>query len=351
MAEQNMPCAIVLDVKLPGIQGPQVLDMLKDNVNTRHIPVHIVSVTERNINAFQHGAIGHLKKPVTAEQMDQMFTGIENVISKDVKDLLVVEDDDQLRKGIEELLESDVIRITAVGSGGKALELLEKSTYDCMILDLRLPDMSGFDILRTMSDMKDRPSPPVIIYTGKELTKDEQHELNKYADSVVLKGVKSDERLVDETTLFLHTVVEKMGNKVKNKLGEIYDNDSFMKNKKVVVVDDDVRNIFALTDELEELNMLVLKATNGQEALEVLEENPDADIVLMDIMMPVMDGYEAIRRIRQDARFKNLPVLALTAKAMRGDRDKCIKAGANDYLPKPIDFDRLLSTMRVWLKK
>jgi CheY-like chemotaxis protein len=283
--------------------------------------------------------------------MDQMFAGIQNVISKEVKDLLVVEDDDELREGIEHLLESDAIRITAVSNGREALEMLETSTYDCMILDLRLPDMSGFDILRVMAGMNGNPTPPVIIYTGKELTKEEQLELNKYADSVVLKGVKSDERLVDETTLFLHTVVEKMGQKVKSKLSEIYDNDSFMKNKKVVVVDDDVRNVFALTDELEELNMIVVKATNGQEALEVLEENPDADIVLMDIMMPVMDGYEAIRRIRQHDRFRDIPILALTAKAMRGDRDKCIKAGATDYIPKPIDFDRLMSTMRVWLKK
>jgi len=351
LAEACRPHAILLDLSLPGISGWQVLDMLKDNIHTRHIPVHIISAAEKTTDIFRKGAIGYLTKPVTEEQLDDVFNKLDTVISKETRDLLIVEDDTDLRDSIQGIFESSAINITACGEGREALRYLSEKQYDCVILDLSLPDISGFDVLSELSKMEEIPAPPVVIYTGKELTDAEQFEINKYADSVIIKGAKSDERLVDETTLFLHTVSDDLQYKGRGRIEELHDVDGFMKDKKVLAVDDDMRNLFALTDELEELGMVVVKATNGQEALDVLEKDKDIDIVLMDIMMPVMDGYESMRNIRKQPCYKDLPVLALTAKAMREDRNKCIEAGANDYIPKPVDMDRLLSTMRVWLKK
>ncbi|MCK5544259.1 MAG: response regulator, partial [Desulfobulbaceae bacterium] len=350
-ASEYRPHAIILDLSLPGIQGGQVLDMLKNDVATRHIPVHIISAAEKNGDVLKRGAVGYLKKPVTEEQLDQVFTGIKSIISKGIKDLLIVENDESLRKSMEELFDADNIKITSIGKGRDALKLIKAAGYDCMILDLMLPDISGFEVLKEMSKMGDRSTPPVIIYTGKELTKQEQVEINKYADSVVLKGVKSDERLLDEATLFLHTVIEEMGDDGRARFSRVFDSDAALKGKKVLVVDDDMRNLFALTDELEDAGMIAIKATDGKEALDVLNENSDIDLVLMDIMMPVMDGYEAMGEIRKHPKYSRIPIFALTAKAMREDRKKCIDAGANDYLPKPVDIDRLFSTMRVWLRE
>ena len=352
-AKKYLPNAIILDLSLPGIQGEQVLGMLKDDVMTRHIPVHVISAAEKSQDALLKGAIGYLTKPVTSEQLDQVFTSLLNIVNKEVKDLLIVEDDEELRTSIKELHESASIHVTTTSMGKKALELIKNTHFDCMVLDLNLSDISGMEVLRTMSQTKDLTAPPVIIFTGKELSRQEQNEISKYADSVVIKGVMSDERLIDETTLFLHTVIEDLGSHGQSKLSSIYDSDIFMKEKKVLIVDDDMRNLFALTDALEEVNMTVVKATNGQEALDALVADPQISIVLMDIMMPIMDGYEAIRAIRNPKSAipnHKIPILALTAKAMREDRDKCIEAGANDYLPKPVDLERLLSTMRVWLK-
>ncbi|MCP4715441.1 MAG: response regulator [Deltaproteobacteria bacterium] len=351
MAEAYRPHAIILDLSLPGISGWQVLDMLKDNIHTRHIPVHIISASEKTVDALMKGAVGYLTKPVSEDQLEDVLGRLDKMISKETKDLLIVEDDTDLRDGIQGLFDSDAISITATGSGREALGLIRQKQFDCVILDLRLPDITGFEVLKEISAIDGYPAPPVVIYTGTELSDAEQLELSKYADSVIIKGAKSDERLVAETTLFLHTVTDDLHGAGRGRMEELQNVDGFIKGKKVLTVDDDMRNLFALTEELEELGMVVVKATNGREALAVLEKDADIDIVLMDIMMPVMDGYEAMRNIRQQPGLEDLPILALTAKAMREDRSKCIEAGANDYIPKPVDMERLLSTMRVWLKK
>jgi len=266
------------------------------------------------------------------------------------KKLLVVEDDPNLRKIVKELHEFETINVTTCGTGGEAIKLIRNNSFDCVILDLLLPDISGFEVLENISKIEFQSPPPVVVYTGKELNNNEGFALKKYADSVVLKGPMSYEKLLDETTLFLHSVLNNMNNKKKKRIKLNKEVDSFMNGKKVLIVDDDMRNLFALSDELEDYKLEVFKATNGKEALDVLNESEEIDIVIMDIMMPEMDGYEAIKRIRKHSKYKKLPILALTAKAMKEDRKRCIGAGANDYFSKPVDIDRLISTMRVWLK-
>ncbi|MFQ5676752.1 MAG: response regulator, partial [bacterium] len=345
------PSAIILDINLPGIEGWGVLEALKDNSATRHIPVHMMSVEDETIDAFRKGAIGYLTKPVTQEDLDKAFSRIEDMIAKEIKEVLIVEDDENTQKGIMKLLGSDEINQTVVSLGKEAVQKVQSGSYDCMILDLSLPDISGFDVLDELSRSDSAATPPVIVYTGKELTRDEEAELQKYTGSIVIKGVRSEERLLDETALFLHRVVDKLPARKKTMISKLHEGDSLFKGKKILIVDDDVRNTFAISKILQEKGMEVCKAANGQKALESLEKTSDIDLVLMDIMMPVMDGYEAMKRIREQERFRNLPVLALTAKAMKDDRERCIAAGANDYLPKPVDIDRLLSLMRVWLYK
>jgi PAS domain S-box-containing protein len=348
LANHYLPKGIILDINLPGVDGWFVLNALKDNPRTRHIPVHIMSIDDNSQKAIQQGAISFITKPVSQDNLDAAFSKLSAFTDKKVKDLLIVEDDETTKKAIADLVGNSDVKTTAVGTGNDAIQVLESGQIDCMILDLKLPDMNGFELLDKLK--KDKVSiPPIIVYTGRELTKEENKELLKYANSIIIKGVHSEERLLDETALFLHQVVEKLPQEKQKIIHDLHKIDEVFKDKKVMVVDDDMRNIFAISRLLQEKGIDTIKAESGQVALEFLEKTPDIDLVLMDIMMPEMDGYETTRRIREQNQFKELPVIALTAKAMRGDREKCIEAGASDYIAKPVDEDRLFSMMRIWL--
>ena len=349
LALEYSPAAIILDIRLPGMDGWEVLRNLKENPDLRHIPVHFMSVEEPTIDAFSKGAVGYLKKPVNRQDLDRAFLRLEDIVDRKIKNLLVVEDDEQLRKGIVRLIGNGDVQAEEAASGGAALDAIRSRRYDCVILDLGLPDMSGFEMLKKLQGEEPENIPPVIVYTGRALSPEEERELMEYAESIIIKGVRSEERLLDEASLFLHRMVGNMPAKKRKIITDLHDTDVLFRGKRILVADDDMRNVFALSKILEEKGMEVLKAEDGRRALEVLEEQPAADLVLMDIMMPVMDGYETIRRIRAQERFRHLPIIALTAKAMAKDRDQCIAAGASDYLAKPVDVQRLLSMMRVWL--
>lgn len=348
-ADFYKPSAIILDIGLPGIDGWTVMERLKDNSELRHIPVHFMSANDSTLDAMRMGAIGYLTKPVDINKMDIAFGKIEDIISKPVSRLLIVEDDDVQRESIRELIGDGDVSITAVGSGAEALQELENGMYDCMVLDLGLGDMSGFDLLECIRKSETAARVPIIIYTGRDLTRDEEKELNYYAESIIIKGVKSPERLLDESALFLHRVEANLPDEQRDMLKMIHDKEAVLNGKTMLLVDDDMRNVFALSSVLEEKGMEVLIARNGLECLDKLKEENDIDGILMDIMMPKMDGYEAMREIRKQREFAKLPIIALTAKAMKGDRSKCIEAGASDYLAKPVDTDKLLSMLRVWL--
>lgn len=350
LAASIIPSAIILDIKLPGIDGWRVLDILKENPSTRHIPVHIMSGDEETITASSKGAIGYLTKPIKKQELEGAFGKIETFINKKTGKLLLVEDDENLRKSIKILIGDKNVEITDAPSGNDALELLSHNTYDCMILDLGLSDMTGFELIEKINTTHTN-KPPIIIYTGKDLSKEENEMLQKYAESIIIKGVKSEERLLDETSLFMHRVISEMPDKQQSLIKKIHNSDNVFKDKKVLIVDDDMRNIFALTKVLKTNKLLVERAENGKAALEIVKNNPVFDAILMDIMMPEMDGYTAIQEIRKLPKQKNVPIIALTAKAMKEDRQKCIDAGANDYMAKPIIVEKLLSLLRVWLYK
>ncbi|HET8606386.1 MAG TPA: response regulator, partial [Gaiellaceae bacterium] len=300
--------------------------------------------------ALRAGAVAVLEKPVSKEQLDAAFAGIATFIDRGVGNLLVVEDDDVERGAIVELVGAgEDVAVTAVSSSEQALAALEETHFDCMVLDLKLPKMSGFNLLEKVKSDERFRHLPVIVYTGRELTRTEERRLKKYAEAIVVKDVRSPERLLDETTLFLHRVESKLPDERRRMLEQLHSADAVFEGKKVLVVDDDVRNSFALAAVLEEHGMSVVYAENGNEAIAALEARPDVDLVLMDVMMPELDGYEATRRIRAQERFAKLPIISLTAKAMKGDREKSIAAGASDYVTKPVDTEQLLSLMRVWL--
>jgi CheY-like chemotaxis protein len=342
--------AIVLDLNLPGMSGWEVLDALKHDADTRHIPVHIMSVADEDLDAYKRGAMGFLTKPTRQKDLDGAFQKIEEFIARKIKSLLLVEDDAALRKSVRKLLEGSDVAISEVAHGQAALDQLRAQHFDCMILDLSLPDMSGFELLNRLDADDTLPKCPVIVYTGRALTEDENRELLKYADSVIVKGAKSPERLLDETALFLHRVIADMPEDKQRTIKRMLGGEAVLADKEVMIVDDDARNAFALSKLLADRGIKVRIAVNGQKALEMLDKSP-VDLVLMDIMLPDMDGYEITRRIRADERFRRLPILALTVKAMKGDREKCIAAGANDYLAKPVDAERLFSMLRVWLSR
>jgi len=344
--------AIILDIHLPGIDGWTVLDSLKENPTTRHIPIHFMSADDPVPEAFFKGAVGYLTKPVSPEDLETVMASLESMINKEMKDLLLVEDNENQRHAIAKLISDSDVAIREVSTGADALKALRKKPYDCMILDLGLPDMSGFDLLKKME--KDSlitllPPPPVVVYTGRDLTKEEEQKLRHYSESIIIKGVRSEERLLDETSLFLHRLVEKMPEEKRKIITALHDPDRALQDRIILIVDDDMRNVFALSKVLKAKGAITLKAENGVKALELLDERHDVELVLMDIMMPVMDGYETMKRIRAEGRFAKLPIIALTAKAMQRDKEECIAAGASDYLAKPLDIDRLLSMMRVWL--
>ncbi|HSC66228.1 MAG TPA: response regulator, partial [Cellvibrio sp.] len=349
LAVELLPDAILLDIGLPDLSGMNVLQKLKANPLTRHIPVHIVSADDRAETALQMGAVGFAIKPTTRDRLKEVFNKLEDKLTQKVKHVLVVEDDALQRQSVMQLIGDDDVEITAVECGEEAIALLRSTIFDCMIIDLKLPDMQGHELLQRMSTEDICCFPPVIVYTGRNLTRAEESELLKYSRSIIIKGARSPERLLDEVTLFLHKVESELSTERQSMLKTVRSRDRALEGRRVLLVDDDMRNIFALTGALEQKGALVEIARNGFEALEKLNEVADIDIVLMDVMMPGMDGLEATRRIRADGRFLKLPIIAITAKAMKDDQEQCIKAGASDYLAKPIDIDRLYSLLRVWM--
>ncbi|WP_223534864.1 response regulator [Pseudomonas sp. GL-B-16] len=351
LAKAFIPDAILLDMRLPDHSGLTVLQRLKEHAETRHIPVHVISVEDRVEAAMHMGAIGYAVKPTTREELKDVFARLEAKLTQKVKRVLLVEDDALQRDSIARLIGDDDIEITAIGLAQEALDLLRTSVFDCMIIDLKLPDMLGNDLLKRMSTEDICSFPPVIVYTGRNLTRDEEAELRKYSRSIIIKGARSPERLLDEVTLFLHKVESRLSHERQKMLKVARSRDKVFEGRKVLLVDDDVRNIFALTSALEQKGAVVVIGRNGREAIERLNEVQDIDLVLMDVMMPEMDGFEATVEIRKDPRWRKLPIIAVTAKAMKDDQERCLQAGANDYLAKPIDLDRLFSLIRVWLPK
>jgi len=349
LAEQRLPEAILLDIRLPGMSGCTVLKTIKSNPATRHIPVHIITVEETALENLQGGAIGFTTKPVDRQDLEEAFESIAAVVEKKIKDLLLVEDNPAMRLGIVKLIDDTDLNIVEADCGAQALAALKEKSFDCMILDLGLPDMSGFELLERIGAGADLTMPPVIVYTGRELAREDELALRKHAETIIIKGVKSEERLLDEVSLFLHKTVSSMPPAKREMIITLHQREAMFSDKTILLVDDDMRNLFALSKILDERGLQVLKAEDGQKALTLLDSHPEIALVLLDIMMPVMDGYQTAREIRRQARFRDLPIIALTAKALKEDRNRCIAAGANDYLAKPVDIERLFSMLRVWL--
>jgi CheY-like chemotaxis protein len=349
LAREYLPTAVTLDVFLPDMLGWTVLNNLKLDATTRHIPVQMLSVEEEQQHGLSHGAFSYLVKPATTGELETALDRLKSYVAPHTKRLLVIEDNDRERASIVELLGHDDIEIEAVGNGADALSALQQKQFDCCVVDLRLPDMSGFDLLEKLQSEPSLRHLPIVVFTGKELNQEEEMRLRAVAKSIVLKDVQSPERLLDETALFLHRVIAELPEEKRKMIDRLHGSTEALRGQKVLVVDDDARNIFALTTVLENQEMEVLSATNGRHAIEIIQKTPDLGVVLMDIMMPEMDGYETMREIRKDPDFRTLPILALTAKAMKGDREKCLQAGASDYIAKPVNTEQLLSLLRVWL--
>jgi CheY-like chemotaxis protein/signal transduction histidine kinase/HAMP domain-containing protein len=351
LAREFHPTAVSLDVFLPDMLGWTVLNHLKQDPATRHIPVQMLTLDEDRHHGLARGAFAFVTKPSTPEDLDSALSRIKEYAAPRRKRLLIVEDNPAEQMSIRELLGHDDIDVSVASTGAEALEVVTRETFDCVVLDLRLPDMTGFDILERMRDVPAVSDLPVVVFTGKELSPEEDARLHTLARSVVVKGVESPERLLDETALFLHRVVADLPQEKQKMLDRLHRSDEALVGKKVLVVDDDMRNIFALSSVLERRGMAVLTAGTGREAISMLESTPDVAIVLMDIMMPEMDGYATMQVIRQNPSFRRLPIIALTAKAMKGDREKCLEAGASEYLAKPVNTEQLLSALRMWLHR
>ncbi|NJO14479.1 MAG: response regulator [Thioploca sp.] len=349
LAEKYQPHAIILDVGLPLLDGWTVMEKLKNNPDTRHIPVHFMSATEQSSEAKKMGAIGYLLKPISMAELGDAFKKIEHFLANTVKNLLVVVDNSTHQEQILDLVGSNDVQAIVVTTKTQALQHLANNPVDTLILDLDIDQGTGIHLLEQLQSKEEWSQIPVIIHANRDLTEFEESIFQRCAGHLVVKAVRSPERLLDEATLFLHQFEANLPEDKRNMLRMVHDKTAILIHKKVLIVDDDIRNTFALATVLEDHDVDVKVAQNGKEALTVLEEQPDVDIILMDIMMPEMDGYEAIQKIRAQPRFRKLPIIALTAKAMKGDRAKCIEAGANDYLSKPVDTDKLISLMRVWL--
>jgi len=351
LAQDYHPTAITLDIFLPDMLGWTVLAHLKQTPETRHIPVQILTIDEERHHSLERGAFSYLAKPGTTESIEAALERIKKFSLPRVKKLLVVEDDEVASSSIAELIRHDDVEISQAGTGGEALEKMRAGEFDCVVLDLRLPDMDGFDLLDEVRDDPALSDLPIVVFTGKDLTPAEEARLLMVAKSIIIKGVQSPERLLDETALFLHRVVADLPLSKQEMLRSLHQSDAALVGKKVLVVDDDVRNIFAISSILERRGMNVVSANNGQEAIDLVEQQDDVAMVLMDIMMPGMDGYETMRAIRTRPELRALPIIALTAKAMKGDREKCIEAGASDYIAKPVNTDQLLAMLRQWLHR
>ena len=349
LARQYRPTVITLDIFLPDMLGWTVLNNLKLLPETRHIPVQIITMEEERQHGLSHGAFSYLVKPATTEDIENAFDRIKTFVAPRTKQLLVVEDDDVEQQSIVELLGHHDIEITTASTGAEAFNALLDRPFDCCVLDLQLPDMTGFELLDKLQKEPTLRDVPIVVFTGKELSGEEQTRLHAAAKSVVLKNVQSPERLLDETALFLHRVIADLPESKRLMLRRLHESNDALRGRKVLIVDDDVRNIFALSIVLEDKDMEVLSATNGRQAIRIVRETSDLSIVLMDIMTPEMDGYQTIREIRKLTEFRSLPILALTAKAMKGDRERCLQAGASDYIAKPVNTEQLLSLLRVWL--
>jgi HAMP domain-containing protein/signal transduction histidine kinase/DNA-binding response OmpR family regulator len=351
LARKQRLTAVSLDVFLPDMLGWTVLSQLKRSSDTRHIPVQILTIEDERRYGLERGAFSFVTKTVTTDDLEAAFDRLKSFTDSSVRRLLIIEDDVAEQMSVTELLHHDDLEITTVGTGAEALEAMRAGRFDCVVLDLRLPDMSGFELLAELQTDAALRDVPIVVFTGRELSESEETELRQHAKSVVLKGVRSPERLLDETALFLHRVLADLPAAKQHMIETLHESDEALEGRKVLVVDDDVRNIFALNSLLERHNMQVITATNGHEAIKLVEGTDDLSLVLMDVMMPEMDGYETMRRIRSHQQFRRLPIIALTAKAMKGDREKCLEAGASDYVAKPVNTDQLLSLVRMWLHR
>jgi CheY-like chemotaxis protein/CHASE3 domain sensor protein/putative methionine-R-sulfoxide reductase with GAF domain len=348
-ARHYRPDAILLDMKLPVMDGTEVLKHLKNDPDLRHIPVQIITGYNRRKEGMELGAFDFIRKPVEKDDLKNVFDRIEDFINKKLKKLLIVEDNETQNSAIRELIGNGDVKSFSSYSGREAYEMMSKEHFDCVIVDLGLPDMSGFDLLEKIKSDKKLNKVPIIVYTGKNLSKEENSKLMRFANTVVLKTVDSQERLLDETMLFLHRVESRLPKEKQNIIRKLHKTNEVLKNRKVLIVDDDIRNIYSLANVLESEGVHCKIAENGKVALEVLNENPDIELVLMDVMMPEMDGFEATKEIRRIDKFSKLPIIALTAKAMKDDREKCLDAGMSDYISKPVNIEQLLSLVRVWL--
>ena len=351
LAEQHMPNGILLDVGLPDQSGLSVLEKIKRNPSIRHLPVHIISVDDYMQAAYEMGAIGYALKPAAREDLVKAIGRLENVLNTKARRVLIVEDNAPLRESLSAMLSAEDIEITHAGSIAEALDRLSSLTFDCMVMDLMLPDGSGYDLLEKISKGDKYAFPPVIVYTGRVLSRDEEQKLRRYSHSIIIKGARSPERLLDEVTLFLHRVESNLPPEQQKLLAQARQRDSVFEGRRILVAEDDVRNVFALTSIFEPLGANLIIARDGEEALQHLQEDERIDLVLMDLMMPKMDGLTAIRKLREQPQFKKLPVIALTAKAMADDRRDSLEAGASDYIAKPINVDQLVSLCRVWMPK
>jgi CheY-like chemotaxis protein len=349
MARDFKPDAITLDLQLPDMFGWAVLDRLKHDVTTRHIPVHIISVDENTARGMKQGAVACLKKPVSRQALTDAFASMKRFVERKTRDLLVIEDNEIERNNIVGLVGDTDLTVTAVGTAAEALAALRERRFDCAILDLRLPDMPGLELIEEIRGGLGLRDLPVIVYTGKDLTPAEETRLGSLTETIIAKDARSLDRLLERAALFLHQVESKLPAPARQLARQAHLADAALAGKKVLVVDDDLRNVFALTSMLERWKMEVVSAENGREALETLQANPDVDVVLMDIMMPEMDGYQTMQAVRKLGQFRGLPIIALTAKAMREDRQKCLDAGASDYVAKPVNAVVLQSLLRVWL--
>ena len=349
LAREFYPTAVSLDVSLPDMLGWTVLNHLKQDPATRHIPVQMLTINEDWHHGLSHGAFAFVTKPTTNEGLTAAIARIREYSTPRRKRLLVVEDEPAQQLSIQALLGHDDIDVRVVSTGSDALAAVSEERFDCVVLDLRLPDMTGFELLEALGQFPAGNELPVVVFTGRDLSPDEDGRLHMLARSVIVKDVESPERLLDETALFLHRVVADLPEEKRKMLDRLHRSDEALVGKKVLIVDDDVRNIFALSSVLERRGMSVLTAGTGREAIETVESTSDLAIVLMDIMMPEMDGYETMQVIRQNPQFRRLPIIALTAKAMKGDREKCLEAGASEYLAKPVNTEQLLSALRMWL--